>query len=70
MRTLLAAALIALLAGTAYAQGVAGKRHTQPQAEQKKEDLAKKKAHEKAYQDALGKIPESNVKPDPWKSMR
>jgi hypothetical protein len=71
MRTLIAAALIASLAGAAYAQGVGPRRGT-PQAKpaQKTEDLAKKKADEKAYNDALKKIPESKEKPDPWKTMR
>ncbi|MGH6795824.1 MAG: hypothetical protein ACREDH_11690 [Methylocella sp.] len=72
MRSLVAAALIALLAGAAYAQGgvAGGKRHGKGQSEQRKEDPAKKKAEEKAYQDALEKIPESKEKPDPWKAMR
>ena len=71
MRTLIAAALIALLAGAAHAQGVTrGKRHAEPQAAQKAEDPGKKKAEEKAYKDALEKIPESTVKSDPWKNMR
>ena len=71
MRTLIAAAIIALLAVAAHAQG-AGKvtRPSQPQAAQKTEDLAKKKADEKAYRDALDKIPESKEKPDPWRTMR
>ena len=71
MRTLLAAALIALLAGAAHAQGMGpGKRQASPKAAQKTEDPAKKKADEKAYRDALDKIPESKDKPDPWKAMR
>jgi hypothetical protein len=71
MRTLIAAALITLLAVAAHAQGMGkGKPQTQPQAAQKTEDLAKKKADEKAYKDALDKIPQSTEKPDPWKTMR
>jgi len=71
MRSLLAAALIALMAGSAYAQGgVAGKRRGQAQSDQHKENPAKKKAEEKAYQDALEKIPDAKDKPDPWKTMR
>ena len=71
MRTLIAAAIIALLAVAAHAQGM-GNRHrqTQPQAAPKTEDLAKKKADEKAYKDALDKIPQSTEKPDPWKTTR
>ncbi len=71
MRTLIAAAIIALLAVAAHAQGTGpGKRHSQPKDEQKTENLAKKKADEKAYKDALDKIPQSTEKPDPWKTMR
>lgn len=70
MRTLIIAALITLLAGAAYAQGAGGRRHSSAKAEQNTEDLAKKKANEKAYKDALEKIPESKERPDPWKSMR
>jgi cytochrome c556 len=70
IRTLIIAALIALLAGAAYAQGGGGRRQTSAKSEQKTEDLAKKSADEKAYKDALEKIPESKEKPDPWKSMR
>jgi hypothetical protein len=68
-RTFIAAAIIALLAVAAHAQGV-GKGKRQPTDTQKPENLAKKKADEKAYKDALEKIPESKEKPDPWKTMR
>jgi hypothetical protein len=37
---------------------------------QKTEDLAKKKADEQVYKDALKQIPVSKEKPDPWKTMR
>ena len=71
MRTLIAAAIIALLAVAAHAQGVGNRRApTQPQVAPKMENAAKKKADEKAYKDALDKIPESKEKPDPWKTMR
>jgi hypothetical protein len=72
MRRLIAAALIALLAGAAHAQGLGrmGKGKPPPTAAQKTENPAKKKADEKAYTDALDKIPDSKEKPDPWKSMR
>ena len=36
----------------------------------KTEDLAKKKADEQAYKDALKQIPEAKEKSDPWKTMR
>jgi hypothetical protein len=71
MRTLIAAAIIALMAVAAHAQGI-GNRKPPIQAKEapKGESPAKKKAEEKAYKDALDKIPESKEKPDPWKTMR
>lgn len=59
-----------LLTSAASAQmggGGTGKRHRD---NQKTEDQAKKKVDEKAYEDALKRIPASNEKADPWKSMR
>ena len=71
MRTLVAAALIALLAVAAHAQGAGTRKGASPPPEtQKKEDLVKKKADEQAYKDALKQIPEAKEKPDPWKTMR
>ena len=71
MRTLIAAAIIALLAVAAHAQGIGNRKPpVQTKEAPKKENLAKKKADEKAYKDALDKIPESKEKPDPWKTMR
>jgi hypothetical protein len=34
------------------------------------QEIAKKKADDKAYQDALRKIPDATEKVDPWKNMR
>jgi hypothetical protein len=70
MRTLLVAAFIALLAVAANAQGAGARKGASQQSEARKEDLAKKKADEQAYKDALKQIPESKEKPDPWKTMR
>jgi hypothetical protein len=70
MRTLLVAAFIALLAVAANAQGAGARKGASEKSEARKEDLAKKKADEKAYKDALKQIPESKEKPDPWKTMR
>ena len=71
MRILVAAAFIALLAVAAQAQGSGPRKGASPRPDaQKTEDLAKKKADEKAYKDALKQIPESKEKPDPWKTMR
>ena len=70
MRTLIAAAIIALLAVAAHAQG-GPRRGTGPRPDERKtEDLVKKKADEQAYKDALKQIPESKEKSDPWKTMR
>lgn len=71
MRTLLIAAFIVLLAVAANAQGGGPRKGVGHRPEtQKTEDLAKKKADERAYRDALKQIPESKEKPDPWKTMR
>jgi hypothetical protein len=71
MRALLVAAFIALLAVAANAQGAGARKGASPPPDARKtEDLAKKKADEKAYKDALKQIPESKEKPDPWKTMR
>ena len=70
MRTLLVAAFIALLAVAANAQGAGPRKGASQKSEARKEDLAKKKADEQAYKDALKQIPESKEKPDPWKTMR
>jgi hypothetical protein len=56
----IATMILALLAAPAYAQG---KRSP---AEQKKADGPDKKAAEKAYKDALERIPEPKEKYDPW----
>lgn len=63
----MAAALLALLALPAHAQMGGGKRGQRnddntTQADQKK----KTKADEKAYQDALKRIPDPKEKYDPW----
>ena len=71
MRILVAAAFIALLAVAAQAQGSGPRKGASPRPDaQKTEDLAKKKADEQAYKDALKQIAVSKEKPDPWKTMR
>jgi hypothetical protein len=74
MRTVLMAMAIALLSVPAHAQGYGlgsglgkGKRHQQ---QTPAVDPAKKKADEKAYNDALKSIPDSKAKTDPWGTMR
>ena len=70
MRILIAAAFIALLAVAADAQGAGTRKGASEKSEARKEDLAKKKADEQAYKDALKQIPEAKEKSDPWKTMR
>lgn len=65
----MAAPVIALLTVTAHAQGM-GRGPRQQKKAQKTEDLAKKKALEQDYKNALKNIPEVKEKPDPWKTMR
>ena len=69
MRVLIAALALALLTVTAHAQGM-GRGPRQQKPVQKTEDLAKKKALEQDYKNALKNIPEVKEKPDPWKTMR
>jgi hypothetical protein len=69
MRVLIAAMAIVLMAASAHAQEMGtGKKHQRDA--QKMDDKTKIKADEKAYKDALKRIPVSNEKPDPWKTMR
>jgi hypothetical protein len=69
MRTLIAVLAMALLTGAAHAQAT-GKGRRQQQPVQKTEDVAKKKALDEDYKNALKNIPVPNEKPDPWKTMR
>ena len=67
MRTLLVAVTIALLATSAYAQGMRGsKRHGQGQ----RTEQPKPKADDKGYNAALSRIPMPEKKYDPWQSKR
>jgi hypothetical protein len=70
MRILIAAIVVALLSGGAQAQGMARHAMPPPRATQKPVDQAKTKAADKAYKDALKRIPNSNAPDDPWKGMR
>ena len=63
MRTLtVAAALLALLALPAEAQMGGGRRH----GDDKKAEQKKPQVDEKAYKEALKRIPDSKEKYDPW----
>ena len=71
MRILIGVLAIALMMVSAHAQEMGmgkGKKHQQDT--QKTEDKTRTKADEQAYKDVLKRIPVSNEKPDPWKSVR
>jgi uncharacterized protein YecT (DUF1311 family) len=59
-------ALLAVLALPAQAQMGAGKRGKRNSDDTNQADKKKAKADEKAYQDALKRIPEPKEKYDPW----
>lgn len=63
-----ATAAIALLTSSAFAQGMGlGRNHARGQ---KAAQTHKPKVDEKAYKDALGRIPESKEPVDPWRGVR
>ena len=68
MRALLAAATIVLLTVPAYSQ----QRLTNPKQhhQEQKADPNKTKVDDKAYSDAMTRIPAPTAKPDPWKGVR
>ena len=68
MRTLaMAAAVLALVVVPAHAQMGGGKRgHKTDDPAKSADDAKKKKADDKAYQEALKRIPDSKEKYDPW----
>jgi hypothetical protein len=70
MRIILAAIMLALVALPAQAQHMRGNRKpTEAQQQQNLEKKKKSREAERAYKDALDKIP--NQKPaDPWGNMR
>jgi hypothetical protein len=74
MRILLATLAIAVLAGTADGQEMGGRggkgRGSQQSGEQQKADQQKKKEIDDAYKSAIGRIPDSKEKYDPWKTAR
>ena len=66
MKVVLVALMLALLAIPAHARG---KQRSGAQPEHTADQQQKSRAEEKAYKDALGRIP--NQKPaDPWGKMR
>jgi hypothetical protein len=70
MKIFRAAALIALLAGPAYAQQLPD-INLIPEARSKSpEEIEQEKANEKAYKESLKKIPDAKASNDPWGSVR
>ena len=68
MRILIASVAMALMMVSAHAQDMGkARKHQRPQ---KTEDVAKTKADEQAYKDALKRIPDSTKKIDPWQNVR
>ena len=69
MRVFLAAIVIALLAGPAFAQDKPIPKYGETDGKKPHEIKADKEA-EAAYQRSLGRIPEQKGSSDPWGSMR
>jgi hypothetical protein len=70
MRVVLAAAMIALLAGPAYAQGQPPvPRYGETATAKSPQEIAAEKEAEKAYQRSLGNIPDKGPS-DPWGNVR
>ncbi|THD71944.1 MAG: hypothetical protein E7813_04630 [Bradyrhizobium sp.] len=70
MKALRAAAMIALLAGPAYAQDQAPiQRAGEPDKEKSARQIQDEKAAQKAYEQSLGNIPEKAAT-DPWGNAR
>jgi hypothetical protein len=68
-RLLASAAFIAMVSGSAHAQGM-----TMPMGGDSKsltdEEKAKKAEQERAYKSAIGKIPDQKANTDPWGTIR
>ena len=70
MRVALAAVLIAVLAGPAYAQSQAPvPRYGETDKKKSPQEIAAEKEAEKAYQRSLGNIPDKGPS-DPWGNVR
>ena len=69
MRVVLAAAMIALLAGPAYAQSQPVQKYGETANPKSPQEIAAEKEAEKAYQRSLGNIPDKGPS-DPWGSVR
>ena len=71
MRVLRAAAVIALLAGPAYAQSDAPHINLIPElASKTPEEREADQVRDKAYKESLKKIPDAKTSSDPWGNVR
>ena len=71
MRVFIAAALIALLAGPAYAQMATPNINLIPELQSKSpEEKEADAVREKAYKESLRKIPDAKTSSDPWGTVR
>jgi hypothetical protein len=69
MRVLCAAAVIALLAGPAYAQQKSVPRYGEAPAEKTRSEIEQDRTAERAYKRSLGNIPDQTPS-DPWGNAR
>jgi hypothetical protein len=69
MRVLLAAAMIALLAGPAYAQSQPVPKYGEAPKEKSPQEIQAERDAEQAYKKSLGNIPDKGPS-DPWGSVR
>jgi hypothetical protein len=69
MRVFRAAALIALLAGPAYAQSQSVPKYGEAPKDKTPQEIAAEREAEKAYQRSLGNIPDKGAS-DPWGNVR
>jgi hypothetical protein len=70
MRVICAAAMIAMLAGPAYAQGKTPKTLEEMMDAKTPEQIEKEQAVDRAYKDSLKKIPDPKAPADPWGNAR
>jgi hypothetical protein len=69
MRVLCAAAMIALLAGPAYAQQKSVPKYGDAPAEKTPSEIEQERANDRAYKRSLGNIPDQGPT-DPWGNAR
>ena len=70
MKVLLAAAMIAMLAGPAFAQSKAPKTLEEMMDAKTPEQVEREQAADRAYKESLKKIPDAKAPADPWGNAR